>query len=194
MYRNLIEAGCDEAGRGCLAGPVTAAAVILPRNYKNSDLNDSKKLTPKKRELLRNEIISSAISWHVAFIDNNEIDNINILRASIKAMHLAIEGLSKAPQHLLIDGNRFYRYRNIDHTAIIKGDSLFLSIAAASVLAKTFRDEFMEKIHKEYPLYGWDKNKGYGTPFHRDAILKHGITPYHRKSFTLFNTQLSIEF
>ncbi len=194
MYRNLIEAGCDEAGRGCLAGPVVAAAVILPRNYKNNDLNDSKKLTFKKRQLLRNEIINSAISWNTAFIDNNEIDNINILRASIKAMHLAIGGLSKVPQHLLIDGNRFFRYRDIDHTTVIKGDSLFLSIAAASVLAKTFRDEFMEKIHMEYPLYGWDKNKGYGTAFHRDAIMKYGITPYHRKSFTLFNTQLTIEF
>ena len=194
MYRNLIEAGCDEAGRGCLAGPVVAAAVILPRNYKNNDLNDSKKLTFKKRQLLRNEIINSAISWNTAFIDNNEIDNINILRASIKAMHLAIGGLSKVPQHLLIDGNIFFRYRDIDHTTVIKGDSLFLSIAAASVLAKTFRDEFMEKIHMEYPLYGWDKNKGYGTAFHRDAIMKYGITPYHRKSFTLFNTQLTIEF
>ncbi len=194
MYRNLIEAGCDEAGRGCLAGPVVAAAVILPRNYKNNDLNDSKKLTFKKRQLLRNEIINSAISWNTAFIDNNEIDNINILRASIKAMHLAIGGLSKVPQHLLIDGNRFFRYRDIDHTTVIKGDSLFLSIAAASILAKTFRDEFMEKIHMEYPLYGWDKNKGYGTAFHRDAIMKYGITPYHRKSFTLFNTQLTIEF
>ena len=194
MYRNLIEAGCDEAGRGCLAGPVVAAAVILPRNYKNNDLNDSKKLTFKKRQLLRNEIIKSPISWNTAFIDNNEIDNINILRASIKAMHLAIGGLSKVPQHLLIDGNIFFRYRDIDHTTVIKGDSLFLSIAAASVLAKTFRDEFMEKIHMEYPLYGWDKNKGYGTAFHRDAIMKYGITPYHRKSFTLFNTQLTIEF
>lgn len=194
MYRNLVEAGCDEAGRGCLAGPVAAAAVILPRNYKNPVLNDSKKLTPKQRNYLKDEIINSAIAWHVAFIDNNEIDTINILRASIKAMHLAIGGLSKVPQHLLIDGNRFYRYRDISHTTIIRGDSLFLPIAAASVLAKTFRDEFMEKIHNEYPVYRWNKNKGYGTSFHRDAILRYGISPYHRKSFTLFNTQMSIEF
>jgi len=194
LYRNLIEAGCDEAGRGCLAGPVTAAAVILPKNYKNPLLNDSKKLSPKQRELLRPEIINSAIAWKVAFIDNNEIDNINILRASIKAMHLAIEGLSKVPQHLLIDGNRFFQYKNISHTTIIKGDGLYLSIAAASVLAKTFRDEFMDRIHSEYPVYGWNRNKGYATRHHRDAILNHGLSPYHRKSFTLFNTQMSIEF
>ena len=194
LYRNLIEAGCDEAGRGCLAGPVTAAAVILPKNYKNSLLNDSKKLTPKQRELLKPEIINSAIAWKVAFIDNSEIDNINILRASIKAMHLAIEGLSKVPQHLLIDGNRFYQYKNLGHTTIIKGDTLYLSIAAASVLAKTFRDEYMDRIHDEYPAYGWNRNKGYATRFHRDAILSHGLSPYHRKSFTLFNTQMSIEF
>jgi ribonuclease HII len=194
LYRNLIEAGCDEAGRGCLAGPVSAAAVILPKNYKNPLLNDSKKLTPKQRELLRPEIINSAIAWKVAFVDNIEIDNINILRASIKAMHMAIEGLSKVPQHLLIDGNRFYKYKNLGHTTIIKGDTLYLSIAAASVLAKTFRDEFMKKIHDEYPAYGWDRNKGYATRFHREAILSHGLSPYHRKSFTLFNTQMSIEF
>jgi len=194
LYRNLIEAGCDEAGRGCLAGPVTAAAVILPKNYKNPLLNDSKKLTSKQRELLKPEIINSAIAWKVAFVDNIEIDNINILRASIKAMHLAIDGLSKVPQHLLIDGNRFYQYKNLAHTTIIKGDSLYLSIAAASVLAKTFRDEFMNRIHDEYPVYGWNSNKGYATRFHRDAILSHGLSPYHRKSFTLFNTQMSIEF
>ena len=194
LYRNLIEAGCDEAGRGCLAGPVAAAAVILPKNYKNPLLNDSKKLTPKQRELLKPEIINSAIAWKVAFVDNIEIDNINILRASIKAMHLAIDGLSKVPQHLLIDGNRFYQYKNLAHTTIIKGDSLYLSIAAASVLAKTFRDEFMNRIHDEYPVYGWNSNKGYATRFHRDAILRHGLSPYHRKSFTLFNTQMSIEF
>lgn len=193
-YRNLTEAGCDEAGRGCLAGPVTAAAVILPKNYKNPLLNDSKKLTPNQREILRTEIINSAIAWNVAFVSNNEIDNMNILRASVKAMHIALDGLSKVPQHLLIDGNRFYQYKNIAHTTIIKGDSLYLSIAAASVLAKTFRDEYMERIHYEYPAYGWNRNKGYGTKYHREAILAHGLTPYHRKSFTLFNTQLSIEF
>ena len=194
LYRNLIEAGCDEAGRGCLAGPVTAAAVILPKNYKNPLLNDSKKLTSKQRELLRPEIINSAIAWKVAFIDNIEIDNINILRAAIKAMHLAIEGLSKVPQHLLIDGNRFYQFKNISHTTIIKGDGLYLSIAAASVLAKTFRDEFMDSIHNEYPAYGWNRNKGYATVEHRAAILKYGITPYHRRSFTLLDTQMNIDF
>lgn len=194
MYRNLVEAGCDEAGRGSLAGPVTAAAVILPKNYKNTLLNDSKKLTPKQRENLKREILNSAVTWHVAFVDNIEIDSINILRASIKAMHLAIKGLSKEPQHLLIDGNRFYPYRDVNHTTIIKGDSLYLSVAAASVLAKTFRDEYMQNIHNEYPVYGWDKNKGYGTSYHREAILKHGISVYHRKSFALFNTQMSFDF
>lgn len=194
LYGNLTEAGCDEAGRGCLAGPVTAAAVILPKNYKNPLLDDSKKLTPKQRELLRPEIISSAIAWKVAFVDNNEIDIINILRASIKAMHLAIDGLSKVPGHLLIDGNRFFPYKNISHTTIVKGDSLYLSIAAASILAKTFRDEYMNRIHDEFPAYGWNRNKGYGTRYHREAILNHGLSPYHRRSFTLYNTQMSIEF
>jgi len=194
LYRNLIEAGCDEAGRGCLAGPVVAAAVILPKNYRHPVLNDSKKLSPKQRALLRDEIINSAIAWKVAFVDNTEIDEMNILRASIKAMHIAIEGLEKVPQFLLIDGNRFYPNKDIMYKTIIRGDSLFFSIAAASVLAKTYRDEYMEKIHFEFPDYGWNKNKGYPTSFHREAILKHGVTPYHRKSFTLFNTQLKIEF
>ena len=194
LFHNLIEAGCDESGRGCLAGPVVAAAVILPKNFKHPVLNDSKKLTSKQRDYLRNEIINSAVAWNVSFVDNTEIDIMNIQRASIKAMHLAIEGLSKKPQFLLIDGNRFYPYKNLKHQTIIKGDGLFFSIAAASVLAKTFRDEFMEKIHNEYPDYGWNKNKGYATQFHRTAILRHGITPYHRKSFTLFDTQISIEF
>jgi ribonuclease HII len=194
LYHNLIEAGCDEAGRGCLAGPVVAAAVIMPKNYKHPVLNDSKKLTSKQRNELRQEIIDSAIAWKVAFVGNEEIDEMNILRASIKAMHLAIEGLSKQPQFLLIDGNRFFPYKEIKHKTIIKGDGLFFSIAAASVLAKTFRDEYMETIHKEFPDYGWNKNKGYGTSFHREALLKHGLTPYHRKSFSLFNTQLTIDF
>jgi len=194
MYHNLIEAGCDEAGRGCLAGPVVAAAVILPKNYKHPVLNDSKKLSPKQRDLLRDEIINSAIAWKVAFVDNTEIDEMNILRASIKAMHIAIEGLEKVPQFLLIDGNRFYPNKDIKYKTIIRGDGLFFSIAAASVLAKTFRDEYMEKIHFEFPDYGWNKNKGYPTSLHREAILKHGVTPYHRKSFTLFNTQMKIEF
>ncbi len=194
LYRNLSEAGCDEAGRGCLAGPVVAAAVILPKNFKHPVLNDSKKLTPKQRALLKDEIINSAIAWKVAFVDNNEIDEMNILRASIKAMHSAIEALETEPQFLLIDGNRFYPYKTMKHKTIIKGDGIFFSIAAASVLAKTFRDEFMEKIHNEFPEYGWNKNKGYSTSFHRAAILKHGITPYHRKSFNLFDTQMKFEF
>jgi ribonuclease HII len=194
LYHNLIEAGCDEAGRGCLAGPVAAAAVILPKNFKHPVLNDSKKLTAKQRDFLKEEIMNSAIAWHVAFVDNNEIDKMNILRASIKAMHLAIEGLSRKPQFLLIDGNKFFPYKEIKHKTIVKGDSLYFSIAAASVLAKTFRDEFMEKIHNEYPDYGWIKNKGYATSLHRRAILDYGITPYHRKSFTLFDSQMSIEF
>jgi ribonuclease HII len=194
LYHNLVEAGCDEAGRGCLAGPVFAAAVILPKNFKHPVLNDSKKLTPKQRELLREEIINSAIAWNVASVDNNEIDEMNILRASVKAMHLAINGLSRKPQFLLIDGNRFFPYKGIRHETIVKGDGLFFSIAAASVLAKTFRDDYMEKIHSEYPDYGWNRNKGYATRFHRNAILKYGITPYHRKTFSLYDTQLSIDF
>lgn len=194
LYHNLIEAGCDEAGRGCLAGPVVAAAVILPKNYKHSILDDSKKLSAKQRTMLKEEIINSAVAWKVAFVNNMEIDEMNILRASIKAMHIAIEGLEKVPQFLLIDGNRFYAYKDIKHKTIIKGDGLYFSIAAASVLAKTFRDEFMEKIHEEYPQYGWNKNKGYPTYTHRTAIMKNGITPYHRKSFTLFDSQLKIEF
>jgi len=194
LYHNLTEAGCDEAGRGCLAGPVVAAAVILPKNYKHSVLNDSKKLSSKQRAILKDEIINSSIAWKVAFVDNNEIDEMNILRASIKAMHIAIEGLEKVPQFLLIDGNRFYAYKDINYKTIIKGDGLFFSIAAASVLAKTFRDEFMEKIHIEYPEYDWKKNKGYPTSFHRAAIMKYGITPYHRRSFNLFDSQLKFEF
>jgi ribonuclease HII len=194
LYHNLIEAGCDEAGRGCLAGPVVAAAVILPKNFKHQVLNDSKKLSPRQRELLRDEIIGSAICWNVAFVDNTEIDEMNILRASIKAMNIAIAGLEKVPQFLLIDGNRFFSYNDIKFKTIIKGDGLFFPIAAASVLAKTFRDEYMEKIHFEFPEYGWNKNKGYPTTSHRTAIFKHGITPYHRKSFTLLNTQIKIEF
>ena len=194
MYHNLTEAGCDEAGRGCLAGPVVAAAVILPKNFKHNVLNDSKKLTPKQRLELRDEIMKSAIAWSVAFVDNEEIDVMNILRASVKAMHKAIDGLQKEPQFLLIDGNRFYPYKAINHSTVIRGDSIYFSIAAASVLAKTHRDEYMDKIHNEFPEYGWNKNKGYPTLFHRAAILKNGITPYHRRSFTLLDTQMMIEF
>jgi ribonuclease HII len=194
LYHNLAEAGCDEAGRGCLAGPVFAAAVILPKNYKHPVLNDSKKLTARQRSHLKDEIMSAALAWSVASVDNNEIDEMNILRASIKAMHLALDGLQKKPQFILVDGNRFFPYKNIDFKTIIKGDGIYFSIAAASVLAKTFRDEYMEKIHSEYPDYGWDRNKGYGTLYHRKAILKYGITPYHRRSFSLYDSQLSIDF
>jgi ribonuclease HII len=194
LYNNLIEAGCDEAGRGCLAGPVVAAAVILPKKYKHPVMNDSKKLSAKQRLILRDEIISAATDWKVAFIDNREIDELNILRASIKAMHKAIEGLREEPQFLLIDGNRFYPYKKIKHQTIIKGDGLYFSIAAASILAKTFRDEYMEKIDSEFPLYDWARNKGYPTTAHRLAIEKYGITPYHRRSFHLFDTQLAFKF
>jgi ribonuclease HII len=194
LYNNRTEAGCDEAGRGCLAGPVTAAAVILPKKYRNPDLNDSKKLSPVKRAELREEIIASAVAWSVAFVDNNEIDELNILRASIKAMHLAIDGLSKKPTFLLVDGNSFFPYRNIKHQAIIKGDATFQSIAAASILAKTFRDEYMEKLHSDFPAYGWNRNKGYPTPGHKNAIKLYGITPFHRRSFQLTDSQLAIDF
>jgi len=193
MFHNLIEAGCDEAGRGCLAGPVTAAAVILPKRFRHDVLNDSKKLTPKQREILKDEIIESAIAWNVAFIGSSEIDELNILRASIKAMHVAIDGLKKKPQFLLIDGNTFFPYKELKHKTIVKGDSLFFSIAAASVLAKVFRDEFMVRLHSEYPQYGWNENKGYATLYHREAILKYGISPYHRRSFTLSDTQLTLK-
>lgn len=194
FYNNLIEAGCDEAGRGCLAGPVFAAAVILPKNFRHPVLNDSKKLNAKQRSELREEIIEKAVAWNVAFISNEEIDQLNILRASIKAMHSAISGLSKKPQFLLIDGNRFFPYSDIKHKTIIKGDGIYFSIAAASVLAKTFRDDYMIKLHDEFPVYGWDRNKGYPTLFHREAIIRHGITKYHRRTFSLCETQLSIDF
>jgi len=194
LYHNLIEAGCDEAGRGSLAGPVVASAVILPKNFKHPVLNDSKQLSAKQRAFLKEEIINSAIAWKVAFVDNHEIDEMNILRASIKAMHIAIEGLETEPQFLLIDGNRFFPYKMINYKTIVKGDSLFFSIAAASVLAKTFRDEYMVKIHDEFPEYGWNNNKGYPTCIHRAAINKYGITSYHRKSFSLFDTQTKFEF
>lgn len=193
LHRNLTEAGCDEAGRGCFAGPVVAAAVILPKNFKHTVLNDSKKLSKKQRDALRPEIIECAISWNVAFVSSDEIDEMNILRASIKAMHLAIEGLSTKPEFLLIDGNRFYPYKDIGHKTIIRGDGLYFSIAAASVLAKTFRDEYMDRIHEEFPEYEWNRNKGYGTIYHRQAIIRHGITPYHRKSFSIYDRQLSLD-
>lgn len=180
---NFIEAGCDEAGRGCLSGPVFAAAVILPKDYSNPLLNDSKKLTEKQRNLLKTEIEKDAIDFAVASLDNQEIDNINILNASIEAMQKAVCLLKIKPELLLIDGNRFKNRVNIPHKCIIRGDGIYMSIAAASILAKTYRDEYMELIDKEYPDYGWMKNKGYPTRFHKNAILDFGITPYHRKTY-----------
>lgn len=194
LIPNIIEAGCDEAGRGCLAGPVFAAAVILPHDFRHNELNDSKQLSQKKREKLRLEIEKEAISWAIGFCSPEEIDNINILNASFLAMHRAVEKLSKLPGHLLIDGNRFRPFPGIPHTCIVKGDGKYLSIAAASVLAKTYRDDLMEKLHIEYPNYFWNSNKGYPTLSHRKAIIKHGITEYHRKTFRLSDQQLKLDF
>lgn len=181
----LLEAGCDEAGRGCLAGPVFAAAVILPEGCTIPLLNDSKQLSAALREKLRPVIEKEALAWAVASVDNEEIDRINILRATFKAMHLAIAGLKIAPQHLLIDGNRFTRYEGIPHCCVVGGDGRYASIAAASVLAKTYRDSYMLQQHEHYPLYGWDENKGYGTKAHREAVARHGLTPLHRRSFRM---------
>lgn len=194
FQKKLIEAGCDEAGRGCLAGPVFAAAVILPRDYKNKILNDSKQLSETKRNLLRIEIEKEAISYSVGVVDNIEIDKINILNASFLAMHQAIEQLTIKPELLLIDGNRFKPYKKIPHECIIKGDGKFLSIAAASILAKTYRDEFMEEADIQFPDYDWKTNKGYPTKFHREAIRQVGITPLHRKTFRLLPEQLVLKF
>ena len=181
----IIEAGCDEAGRGCLAGPVFAAAVVLPSDYTNADLDDSKKLTRLKRDKLRVEIEKEALQWHVAQVSPEVIDRINILTASFLAMHLAIAHLEPLPALLLIDGNRFKAYAGIDHKCIIKGDGIYMSIAAASVLAKTHRDEFMKKICAEYPQYGWDTNMGYPTSTHRQAVIAHGFSPWHRQTFKI---------
>lgn len=189
----IIEAGCDEAGRGCLAGPVVAAAVILPDNFSNSLLNDSKKLSDKQRYSLRPLIEKEAIAWAVGIVDNVEIDEINILNASFKAMHRAIDQLQIKPQQLLIDGNRFNAYPEIPHLCMVKGDSRYLHIAAASILAKTYRDDIMNELHEQFPFYGWGKNKGYPTKEHRMGIKKHGPTSFHRMSFTLLPpTQLSL--
>jgi ribonuclease HII len=193
LNKSILEAGCDEAGRGCLAGPVVAAAVILPEGFTNPILNDSKQLTEKQREELRPIIEEQAIAWAVSFVDNNEIDKINILKASITGMHRAVDQLKTKPQHLLIDGNRFYPYPGIKHTCVIKGDGKYLSIAAASVLAKTHRDEYMLKLHEQYPQYDWNKNKGYPTKKHREGIVKSGTTPYHRKTFRLLDEQLKLD-
>lgn len=188
-----IEAGCDEAGRGCLAGPVVAAAVVLPKNFQHPYLNDSKQLTHRQREKLRPIIEEQALDWAVAMVYNSEIDKTNILKASITAMHRAIEKLKVVPTSLLIDGNRFYPYKDIPHQCMIKGDSRFLSIAAASILAKTHRDEWMENAHIKHSNYNWSKNKGYPTREHREAIAKHGITPLHRKTFRLLDDQTKLD-
>ncbi|MBK5272055.1 MAG: ribonuclease HII [Bacteroidia bacterium] len=185
----LTEAGCDEAGRGCFAGPVFAAAVILPKFFFHPLLNDSKKLSAKQRYELRPLIEQAAISYAVASVDNEEIDAINILRASFKAMHLAIDQLKQKPGLLLIDGNRFTRYKKISHHCIIKGDGIYTSIAAASILAKTYRDDFMLQLHQEFPYYGWQSNKGYGTAGHRRAIEQYGLCKYHRKTWRLTTEQ-----
>lgn len=195
LNKELIEAGCDEAGRGCLAGAVYAAAVILPTDYVNERLNDSKKLTEHQRYALREEIERDALAWAVGVVLPAEIDKINIFNASFLAMHRAIDQLSIRPQHLLIDGNRFNKYHDVPHTTVVKGDGKFLSIAAASILAKTYRDDYMNKLHEEYPMYDWKGNKGYPTKKHREAIAKYGTTPYHRMTFNLLGDgQLSFDF
>lgn len=191
----IIEAGCDEAGRGCLAGPVYAAAVILPPDYHNDLLNDSKQLSEKKRDQLRSIIERDAVSWAVGIVDNQEIDQINILNASILAMHRALDQLTVCPQEIIVDGNRFKPYRDIPHTTIVKGDGKYMSIAAASILAKTHRDECMQALHQQYPQYHWDSNKGYPAPVHRQAIRLHGTTPYHRLTFQLLPPeQMMLDF
>ncbi|ARN76633.1 ribonuclease HII [Nonlabens spongiae] len=193
IHKELLECGTDEAGRGCLAGPVTAAAVILPDDFACELLNDSKTLSRKRRDLLRPLIEKEAMAYHVAHVMMEEIDEINILNASIKAMHLAISGLQMTPEHIAVDGNRFTNFAEIPHTTVIKGDGKYLHIAAASVLAKTYRDDFMAQIAREYPEYGWERNQGYPTRAHREAIREHGATKYHRKSFKLLPQQLTLK-
>jgi ribonuclease HII len=194
-YREgVTEAGCDEAGRGCLAGPVFAAAVILPEGFTHETLTDSKQLTEKQRYRLREEIEACAVAWAVASCSNEEIDHLNILKASITAMHRAVAQLRRQPELLLIDGNQFSPYPGIPHKTFIKGDGVYYSIAAASVLAKTYRDDFMNDLAEKYPQYGWKHNKGYPTKAHRDAILRYGVTPFHRKSFRLADTQPLLPF
>ena len=193
--RGEAVAGCDEAGRGCLAGPVYAAAVILPPDYENSLLNDSKQLTARQRYQLRTEIERDAVAWAVGIVTAEEIDQMNILRASITAMHRAIDQLIVRPQELIIDGNRFYKYHDLPHTCIVKGDGKYLAIAAASILAKTYRDDCMTRLHEEFPQYGWNHNAGYPTPEHRAAIREYGTTPYHRMTFNLLgDSQLTLSF
>lgn len=195
MQPDVVEAGCDEAGRGCLAGPVYAAAVILPPDFSNGLLNDSKQLTEKQRYLLRPIIEKEAVAWAVGVVTAEEIDKINILNASILAMHRALDQLKVRPEAVIIDGNRFKPYQSLPHTTIVKGDGKYLSIAAASILAKTYRDDYMDKLAEEYPQYDWLSNKGYPTKKHREAIRQYGITPYHRKTFNMLGDgQLSLEF
>lgn len=193
MKSGIHEAGCDEAGRGCLAGPVFAAAVILPKNVNIVGLNDSKKLSEKQRYLLREVILNTAICYGVAMVDNNQIDKINILWASVLAMQNSLDKLTNMPKHILVDGNRFKPYKNIPYTCVVKGDEKYQSIAAASILAKTYRDDYMKELHVKFPDYNWISNKGYPTAEHAKAIAKHGFTSYHRKSFHLKSQQLSLE-
>lgn len=194
-YTDLIEAGCDEAGRGCLAGSVYAAAVILPKDYDNPLLNDSKKLTEKRRKVLRDQIVRDAVAWAVGVVTPEEIDKINILNASFLAMHRALDQLTIRPEAVIVDGNRFNPYHDLPYTTIVKGDGKYQSIAAASILAKTFRDEYMDSIAIEYPYYDWQKNKGYPTKAHREGIREHGPSPYHRMSYNLMGaTQLELNF
>ena len=192
--QGAVEAGCDEAGRGCIAGPVFAAAVILPSNFRNPLLYDSKKLTPARRRELRLLIEKESRAWAIGIIQADEIDQINILNASFAAMHQALDKIKPLPSHLLIDGNRFKSYRQIAHSCIVKGDGIYASIAAASILAKTHRDEYMESLHQEYPVYGWNRNMGYPTREHRQALHRHGPSPHHRRSFRLLDEQMRIDF
>lgn len=194
-YSNLIEAGCDEAGRGCLAGSVYAAAVILPKDYDNPLLNDSKKLTENRRKVLRDQIVRDAVAWAVGVVTPEEIDKINIMNASFLAMHRALDQLAVRPEAVIVDGNRFNPYHDLPYTTIVKGDGKYQSIAAASILAKTFRDEYMDSLANEYPYYDWQKNKGYPTKAHREGIRVHGPSPYHRMSYNLMGaTQLELNF
>lgn len=194
-YEGLVEAGCDEAGRGCLAGSVFAAAVILPSDYENELLNDSKKLTDRKRKQLREIIEHDAVDWAVGIVEPGEIDEINILNASILAMHRALDQLKVRPEAMIVDGNRFKPYRDLPYTTIVKGDGKYLSIAAASILAKTYRDDYMDRLAEDYPQYDWKSNKGYPTKKHRQAIRECGITPFHRRSFTLLPPEeLTLDF
>lgn len=195
LYEGLVEAGCDEVGRGCLAGSVFAAAVILPAGYDNAALNDSKKLTERRRYELREQIMADAEAWAVGEVTPEEIDRINILKASFLAMHRALDLLKVRPEAVIVDGNRFVPYRDLPYTTVVKGDGKYQAIAAASILAKTFRDDYMKSLHREYPCYGWDGNKGYPTAEHRRAIREHGVSPYHRMSYNLLgNGELPLDF